>query len=162
MTTKYFNPAVLRNLRVADDAGDVTCNIFVFDFADKSYAPATLGVGDSIQIGTIPAGEKLLPHLSRLDLPAVDTNGTPTGTFTGGTASSAAALLASHAAQTAATIVGAGFALSTGEVGDANVDTPILLTMTAAVATVAATGKIGFEQFSRPIRCDAPDNAVVG
>jgi hypothetical protein len=163
MSTIFTNPGVSRNLRTADDAGDLTFNAFVFDLANTAYAPTAIANGDKIQIGTVPAGEKLVAHLCRLDIPVIDTDVSPTATGTVGTAASAAAVAGSQTLSASAKLLTAeDFALTTAEVGDANVDTPIYLTFTAAVKTLAATGKIVFEQVSRPVRCDAPDFAVVG
>lgn len=163
MPTNYFNPDVQKNLRTAEDAGDVTVNVFVFDLANTAYKPASLGVGDTIQIGTVPAGEKLVSHLSRLDLPIFDTAGSPTATGTVGITGSAAAIAGSQTlSATAKILVGSGFALATADVGDANVDTPVYLTFTGAAATLATTGKIVFHQVSRPFRNDDPDNGTVG
>ena len=163
MPTNYSNPDVQKNLRTAEDAGDVTVNVFVFDFANAAYKPAALVSGDTIQIGTIPAGEKLVAHLSRLDLPIIDTNGAPTGTGTVGITGSAADIAASQTlSATAKILVGSSFALATADVGDPNVDTPVYLTLTANVATLATTGKIVFHQVSRPFMNGDPDNGTVG
>ena len=155
--TIFANPNVTHNLRNTGNAAGLSINIFNFDLADSAYKPAAIGVGDKIQIGTIPAGDALVPHLCRIDVPIIDSNGTPTGSASIGTTGFPSALNATGAVAAAQLLSGEDFALATaGNIGDANVDTPIYLTFTAAVATLAATGKITFVQITRALRQDEP------
>lgn len=142
MTTNYTNPAAERSMANSDSAGQLVVNPFKFDVANTAYKPASLGIGDAIQIGIVPAGCVLLPHLSLVRIPALDTNGSPTGSASIGTAASAANLKATTAVSAAQTLSGEDFLLVNGPIGSKTVDTPILLTFTAAVATLQTTGTI--------------------
>ena len=160
MSKIYANPAVVRNLRTTDDASDLTVNIFNFDLADSAYKPASIANGDQIQIGTLPGGEALVPHLCRLDVPIIDSDGSATGSASIGTADTPAALKATTSVAAALLLTNEDFALATaGTIGNANDDVPIYLTFTAAVATLATSGKITFVQISRAFR---QDEATVG
>ena len=88
----YANPAAERSLSNTDRAGTVVVNPFQFDFANTAYKPASLVSTDKIQIGIVPAGCVLLPHLSLVRIPIIDTSGS--GAASIGTASSAANLKA--------------------------------------------------------------------
>lgn len=151
MTVIYKNPQVQKNVNTAEDAGDLVHNQFTFDFA-KSYAPGStaLGVGDQIQVGVVPAGEVLVPHLCLLRIPAIDSNGSPTGTAAIGTATTDNALKATASVAAAQTLSGEDFTLTTGPIGADNADTPIYLTIKAVMATQITTGKIIFDQVCRP------------
>ena len=161
--TIYANPAVSRNVRNTGNASDLTVNVFVFDLANTAYRPASIGVGDQIQVGVVPAGDILVPHLCRYDSAVVDSNGTPTGSASLGTIGTPAALKATTAVGATQLLTAEDFALATaGTIGDPNADVPIYLTFTAAVATLAATGKITFVQITRAAREDGIDGAAVG
>lgn len=114
----------------------------VTNLADPVQVPA-LANGDLLQIGVVPAGCKLVEHLCRLQVPLLDTNASKTGKFKIGTAAVADALVAEY------TIAGAVADLQPNfkavEIGSADTDTPIYLTLTAALATQATTGKILFD-----------------
>lgn len=110
------------------------------DITDSSLNLGTLALNDTIQIGVVPAGHVLVPHLSTLSVPKLDTNGTATGTVSIGTSADADSLLA-------ATSVGAAISkgvgtLLAGAVGSADDDVPILAKVTAALATQATAGTI--------------------
>ncbi|GEM_PF-5931175 len=106
---------------------------------DLSGAPAYLN-GDVIQVGVVPAGSKLIPHLTRLSFPVLDSNATPTGTYNVGTLVTPTALATGLTAGTAVTRnVGS---LPDVAIGDPDVEVPIYLTLTAALATQAAAGKV--------------------
>lgn len=146
----YRNPAVLQGKPVAPFAGGTTCSREKFDFADTAYRPASLPLNDLVQIGVVPAGQKLLPHLCCLQLPIIDTNGTATGQVQIGTAGNPTALKAAGAVNTAQVLSGEDFTVGTGAIGAKDVDVPIYLKVTTAVATVAATGAILFDVVTRP------------
>lgn len=114
----------------------------VTDLADSVQTPA-LANGDLLQIGMVPAGTKLVPHLCRLAVPKLDTNGAPTGKFKIGTAATADALVAEANASAAVTDLQTNF--KAVEIGSATKDTPIYLTLSAALATQATSGEIVFD-----------------
>lgn len=99
--------------------------------------------GDQVQIGVVPAGMVLVPHLSLFQAPILDSNGAPTLTYKVGTDAVPDAVAAQKSGSTAQTLAGKDFTL-TGVVGDPENDTPIYLTATAAAATLAAVGDIVF------------------
>ncbi len=138
----YANPAAERSLSNTDRAGTVVVNPFAFDVANTAYKPASLVSTDKVQIGIVPAGCVLLPHLSLVRIPILDTNGAPTGSASIGTAASAAALKATAAVNAAQTLSGEDFLLTSGPIGSKTVDTPIYLTFTASVATLQTAGTI--------------------
>lgn len=154
MATTYA-PGVLSKGVVAtsEDAGQLTFNPFTFDFANTAYRPTTLVAGDKLQIGLVPKGERLVPHLCRADMLKLDTHVSPTGDYSIGTSATTDALKASTAAETAAaTLFGEDWALSTAEVGSDTDDTPIYIVIINDIATVPSTGKIKFWQVTRPAR----------
>lgn len=157
MTTTYTNPAAERSMSNTDRAGTIVVNPFAFDVANAAYKPASLGIGDKIQIGIVPAGCVLLPHLSLVRIPALDTNGSPTGSASIGTAASAANLKATAVVTSAQTLSGEDFLLSNGPIGSKTVDTPIYLTFTIAVATLQTTGTIYAD-----LACRAWDTTIDG
>lgn len=110
------------------------------DIADASLALGALAVNDTIQIGVVPAGHVLVPHLSTLSVPVLDSNGTATGKVSIGTTADAASLLAATSVGSAIS-KGVGTLLA-GAVGSATEDVPILATVTAAMATQATAGTI--------------------
>ncbi|WP_202841965.1 hypothetical protein [Luteimonas saliphila] len=149
--TEYANPGVSKNVRASEDAGQLTYNRFTFDFA-ASYAPATFtnASSDRIQVGEVPAGEVLVPHLCRMDIPELDTAGSPTGDYSLGIAGAAASLRASAASETPVVLTGEDFLVPATPIGARDVPTPIYLSAVAAHATIAATGVLVFEQVTRP------------
>lgn len=152
--TTYANPSVGKNVRTSEDAGQLTLNLFVFDLAATAYQPPALAQNDLIQIGLVPLGEKLVPHLCRIDVPQLDSNGAPTGDYAIGTLADDDALKGSAASETAVTLFGEDFALATAAVGSASDDTPIYLKAVNASATLPVVGKIVFFAVSRPVRAD--------
>lgn len=114
----------------------------VTDLADPVQVP-TLANGDLLQIGVVPAGSKLVPHLCRLALPEIDSNASPTGKVKIGTAATADALVAEASVGAPVTDLQSSF--KAVEIGSATDDTPIYATLSAALATQAATGKIVFD-----------------
>jgi hypothetical protein len=141
------NPTLGASLRTSEDAGQITHNKFVFDFS-KAYAPAAIAATDRIFIGMVPAGEVLMPHLCLLSLPNMDTSG-PTGDYSIGAGTDDDALKGSAAAETAVVLSGEDFIL-TNPVGSKTADTPIYLYFINAVNTPPVTGKVIFDQITRP------------
>jgi len=141
--TTYANPASAKNLRSAPDASDLVHQYFEFDFANTAYRPSTIAANDLLEIAIVPAGHRSVPHLWRIDMIPIDTDGSPTGDYSIGTSGSAAALKASTASETAAyTMTAEDFALSTAEVGSRTADTSIYVKAINASATAPTTGKI--------------------
>lgn len=118
----------------------------VTDLADRSFIPANLAIGDNIQIGVVPAGCKLVAHLSAIQVPVLDTSGTPTVKYKIGSVATVAALAAEKTPGAAASVVApSDFVIGATGWGSPTDDTPIYLNLSAAIATQAATGKIVFD-----------------
>jgi hypothetical protein len=149
--TDSANPSVSKNVRTSEDASALTQNEFVFDFT-KSYAPSTFtnASSDRIQIGEVPAGEVLVPHLCRASIPALDVHGSPTGDYSIGVDGSAAVLKGSAASETAVVLFGEDWLVPATPIGSPDEPTPIYITAVAAHATVNSTGQIVFQQVTRP------------
>ena len=146
----YRNPAVLAAKAVGTEAGDLVLNREVFDFANTGYKAASIANNDLIQIGVVPAGNKLVPHLCLLQIPILDTNGSPTGDYTLGSANDPDALKGSAAAETAVNLSGEDFILGTADLGAQYDDVPIYLKAVNNFATLQVTGKIVFDVVTRP------------
>lgn len=131
-----YSVAKQRARITATAAGALYQDVQKVDLA--ALALGTVAIGDTIQVGVVPAGHVLVPELSGFTTDQIDANGTPTGTFSLGIAGSAAGLLAATAF--GATVTKAPGALLSAAVGSETADVPILLTATAAVATAATTG----------------------
>jgi hypothetical protein len=143
-------PKIFDTVATPEGAGEVALQKFSFDFADTSYSGA-IAQNDKLQIGLVPKGHKLVPHLCRLDMLAIDTNGSPTGDYSIGDDTTTTALKGSTASETAAaTYSGEDWALSTAEIGSNTADTPIYIYAINASATTPSTGKINFWQVIRP------------
>lgn len=143
------NPAVDNSKATPCDAGGIRFNRDVFDLAG-SYAPAAVASGDLIQIGVIPAGNKLVPHLSRIAVPQLDSNGAPTGDYSIGSAADPDALKASAPAETAVVLSGEDFTAVTSELGALAEDVPVYITAVNGFATLAAAGKVVADLVIRP------------
>lgn len=146
----YKNPSVLQGKAVPLAAGLAVVNREVFDVANASYKPASLVNGDRIQIGVVPAGCKLVSHLSLIRIPILDTNGVPTGSASLGTNTTPAALRATAVVNAAQVISGEDFTTATSDIGAKDVDVPLYAVFTANVATLAVTGKIISDVVVRP------------
>lgn len=149
------------NVATSDDAGGLRLNLFVLDLTNPQVIDAATPnngaakltapqVGDLLQIGVVPAGEVLVPQLCNLRVPIMDTNGSPTGSFQLGTLAVANALLGTTLVNAVGSSFGEDFTLTTGPIGADNADTPIYMKWIAVVATLAVTGKLVFEQVTRP------------
>lgn len=123
-------------------------NRFTFDL-EAAYA-ADLGAADDlILIGYVPPDCKLVEHLSRLYIPELDTDGSPTGDHSVGTAAAPAALLASTASETVSTVYfGEDLLRQTVSIGSTSEATPIYIKIINVVATLG-TGVIVFEPVFR-------------
>lgn len=137
----FSNPATVQGPQANPrEAGQLTLIPSRFDFS-KAYRPPAVVATDRILIGIVPAGCKLVEHLSRIAIPALDSNGVPTGDYSVGTAATPAALAAAAAAETPRTLTVANI-LVPGNIGSRAVDTPIYAVFTSNVATVPAAGVI--------------------
>ena len=148
--TTFRNPAVLAGKAVGTKAGELTINREVFDLANTGYRPSAIASGNLIQIGVVPAGNKLVPYLCLLQIPTLDSDGSPTGDYTLGSANDPDALKGSAAAETAVNLSGEDFIVGTADLGALADDVPIYLKATNNIATLAATGKIVFDVVTRP------------
>lgn len=153
--TTHANPKVDANLPNVPDVGQIAFNRHVFDIAvGAGYRPAAIAENDLIQIGVVPAGHVLIPHLSRLSWPALE-GGTPASDYTIGTAASPAILKGSAASETAVVLFGEDWLVPATPIGARDADTPIYAKIiTAAFHTIATTGQIVFEPVYRPWRAD--------
>lgn len=150
----YKNPAVDQGQAVPCDAGVVVLNRFEFDLSNTSYAPTDINNGDLIQIGVVPANCKLIPHLSRVSIPALDSNGSPTGDYTVGSTVDADALKGSAASETAVVLSGEDFTVITSDLGTKASDVKVYIAAVADSATTPATGLIVAELAIRAYRSD--------
>lgn len=146
----YKNPTNARIVATPEGATDLAVNPQVFDFANTAYRPSSLVNTDKIEVGVVPAGYVLVEHLSAIRIPQIDSNGTPTGQASIGTAAVPAALRAAGVVNAALTLTGEDFTLTNGPIGSRTADTPIYLTFTANVATTVTTGKIRADLAIRP------------
>lgn len=147
--TDFTNPAITQGPQpIPREAGHITLISTRFDFS-KSYRPGAIVATDRIQIGVVPAGCKLVEHLCRIAIPALDSNGAPTGDYSVGVQGAAASLAAAAAAETPRTLTVANI-LVPGNIGSDEVDTPIYVAFTSNVATVPSTGVIVADLAVRP------------
>lgn len=138
----YNNPKL--NSRITPTAnGALYIDRQVTDLSDPVQFPASAANGDQIQIGVVPAGSKLVPRLCTLQIPLLDTNASKTGKFKIGTAATPDALVNEYTIAAAVTDLQTNF--KDVEIGSATDDTPIYLTLSADLATQAASGKILFD-----------------
>lgn len=125
----------------ATAAGAVYIDRQTTDLANTQEFPAAAANADQIQIGVVPAGHVLVPQLTLIQVPQIDTNGAATGKYKIGTATTLDAVVIEQNGSAAKTLFGKDLVL-TGTVGSQTDDTPIYLNVSAAIATQAATGKI--------------------
>jgi hypothetical protein len=127
----FFNPANrARSGLSIFAAGLMAIDKFTFSLA-ASYATGAATDESLIEIGIVPAGQVLVPQLSLLDIPVLDSNGAPTGDYEIGTAAVPAALKASETE-----------------------DTPILIRVVNVIATLGSgtiTFQPVFENFRRGV-----------
>lgn len=125
-----------------DESGDLLLDRQITNLADRSFIPAALAIGDNIQIGVVPAGAVLVPQLSNIMLPPLDTNATPTVKYKIGSVSTVASLAVEKTPLAVKSEVRAADFLLGTVFGSPTADTPIYLNLSAAIATQATTGKI--------------------
>lgn len=138
--TIHKNPASEKNVATPQQAGELVVQPCKFDFA-ASYTTDTLALNDQVLVGVVPAGAVLVQHLSRISLPAFETDGSPTGDYTVGTDADPDALIGTGAAETARVLSGEDFTAG-NVVGDRFNDTPIYAKFSEAVTAVTTTGVI--------------------
>jgi hypothetical protein len=123
----------------------------VINLADTVAVPGPIALGDSIQIGVIPAGAVLVPELTTIQAARIDTGATGKATIetTIGSANicvekavNAALLLRGSDLKPSPVPVEPGQTSPVPEIGSTTDDIPIYLTFTAAVATLARSGFI--------------------
>lgn len=148
MATTY-NPAVRQGKAVPTEAGSLKLLREVYTLG-SSYASTDINNGDLIQVGVVPAGCKLVPHLSRLSVPAIDSNGAPTGDYTIGSATDPDALKGTAASETAVVLSGEDFDLVNGALGAKAADVPIYVKAIADSATTPTTGSFVADWVIRP------------
>jgi hypothetical protein len=144
--TQYLNPK-LRAGFTPESAAAVYVDRQITHLNDRVEVPAHLVNGDKLQIGVIPAGATLIPDLSTVRIPVIDTNGAPTATGTIGTPDRSNSLAVTQTLSAPVYLRGYdlnynGQDTDTTIYGSADSDIQILLTLTAAVATQAITGRI--------------------
>jgi hypothetical protein len=138
----FFNPANrARSGLSIFAAGLMAIDKFTFSLA-ASYATGAATDESLIEIGIVPAGQVLVPQLSLLDIPVLDSNGAPTGDYEIGTAAVPAALKASAAAETAVVLFGEDWLRPV--IGSETEDTPILIRVVNVIATLGS-GTITFQ-----------------
>jgi hypothetical protein len=148
----YSNPNIGDVLPNVPAVGALAFNRSVFDFADTDYAPADLNLADRVQIGVVPAGQVLVPHLTRAAIPQIET-GTPVSDYTIGTATSPAILKGSSPSETAQALYGEDWLVPATAIGHPTEDTPIYISIiTANPAGTAVAGQIVFEPVTRAWR----------
>lgn len=149
----YSNPNVNDVLPNVPDVGSIAFNRFIYDQA-ADYHSSDLNVGDRIQIGVVPAGQVLIPHLTRASIPALE-GATPASDYTIGTAAAPAALKGSAASETPVVLFGEDWLVPAASIGSPDQDTPIYITfITADMVNEATTGQIVFEPVTRAWRDD--------
>ena len=148
MATTY-NPAVRQGKAIPTEAGALKLLREVYTLG-ASYASADINNADLIQVGVVPAGCKLVPHLSRLSVPVIDSNGVPTGDYSVGSATAPGALKGTAASETAVTLSGEDFDLVNGALGAKSVDVPIYVKALADSATTPTTGSFVADWVIRP------------
>jgi hypothetical protein len=138
------NPAHYSNQFSVLAQGLLAFNRFTFDLT-ASYAAGAATDETLIVIGYIPVDCVMVPHLSRLAMPQMDSHGSPTGDWEVGIASNTDALLGTTAAETAAAVTFGEDWLRPAEViGSRTEETPILVRVSNVIATLG-TGSIVFE-----------------
>ena len=154
----YKNPAVDNAaLPNATSVADLAFNRFVYDLAG-SYAPAAdsekFKKDDRILLGIIPAGHTLVPVLTRLSIPALE-SGTPASDYQIGTEDDPDALKGTAASETPVVLFGEDWNDPATPIGSPDEDVPIYLTfVTADHDATPNTGKIVFEPVYRAYRED--------
>ncbi len=121
---------------------------FEFDLS-KPYAVGAGADESIIVIGYVPVDCVLVPQLTKLTIPQLDSNGAPTGDYYVGTLADTDALKGTAAAETATVLFGEDFLAPTAPVGSQAEATAIVIHVHNVIATLATTGKIVFEPVFR-------------
>lgn len=118
---------------------------FEFDLS-AGYASGAGTDETLILIGYVPTDCVMVRHLSRAEIPQLDSNGAPTGDYEIGTAADPDALKASAAAETAVVLSGEDWRTDTdtGVIGSQTEETPIYIRISNGIATLG-TGTIVFD-----------------
>lgn len=141
MTT--FNNSKLRARATPAEAGALYVDRQITDLANADQFPTVPASGDSIQIGVVPAGCKLVPQLCTIQVPILDSNGAPTVKYKIGSVATAAALAAEKTPGAAVSVVATtDFIVAAAGFGSPTDDVPIYLNLSAARATATTIGKI--------------------
>lgn len=128
--------------------GALALDRFTFDLA-AAYASGAVTDESLIVVGYVPVDCKLVEQLSRLYLPQLDSNVSPTGDYEVGTLADTDALLASRAAETAAAVTfGEDWIRQTTSIGSQTERTAIVIRVSNVIATLG-TGVIVFEPVFR-------------
>ena len=152
--TIYVLPASEQNGSVSaaypDCAGDIIVNRYELDLASGVLKGVTLGAGDIIDMGVIPANSTVVDVI--IDSDDLDSNGTPTIAFDVGVMSGNPGDTGSRTCGaeffSASTVAQAGGVARTTlktafRVAPAQSDKSVGLKITTAAATQPATGKLG-------------------
>lgn len=150
---KYDN-AKLVPRATPNESGGLYIDRQVTNLDAAGFLTANPASGDNIQIGVVPAGCKLVPHLCLLQVPVLDTNAASTVKYKVGTVASVAALVAevTPGNNAASTVASASFIVGAAGFGSPTDDTPIYLNLSAAVATQPAAGARGKVLFDLALR----------
>jgi hypothetical protein len=153
LMTTFFNTK-LRSRVTPDASGDLCLDRQITDLDAAGFLTSAPASGDNIQIGVVPAGCKLVPHLCLLQVPALDTNAASTVKYKIGSVATAAALAAEVTPGNNATSVvpAASFIVTAAGFGSPTDDTPVYLNLSAAVATQPAAGARGKVLFDLALR----------
>lgn len=125
-----------------DYVGVLVGKRFRTDLSDRTNLPAgtdPIVTTDSLQIGVVPAGYVLVPHLCNIRIPVLDV--AAGGDYSIGTIADPDALAAAAAAETARALFGEDFTL-TNVVGDIDDDVAIIIKPTTNFTALDATGVI--------------------
>ena len=135
------NPKLVAGV-TPDANGDLLIDRQITNLADRGFIPANLANGDSIQIGVVPAGCVLVNHLCAIQVGILDKSGAPTVKYKIGSTASVAALAAEKTPGAAVSQVKPADFVIGPVFGSPTDDTPIYLTLSAAIAAQATEGKI--------------------
>lgn len=137
--SKFINALLVAAVTPSEN-GAVYIDRQITDLANRSVFPAAVANADQVQIGVVPAGTVLIPHLCCFRFPRLDTNAAPTGKFKIGTDTVLDAIVLEQNGNAAVALTAEDFVL-TGVIGSPTDDTPIYLNASAAVLTLG-TGKV--------------------
>lgn len=150
---KYDN-AHLVPRATPNESGGLYIDRQVTNLDAAGFLTANPASGDNIQIGVVPAGCKLVPHLCLLQVPVLDTNATSTVKYKVGSVATVGALAAevTPGNNATSTVASASFIVGAAGFGSPTDDVPIYLNLSAAVATQPAAGARGKVLFDLALR----------